>query len=435
MSIVALVGLCALACSPQVERPDSVILFIGDGFGPSQMTFARNFLYGPGGGRLELESLPVTALVSTWSASNSVTDSGAGATAIASGFKADNRYVGMTADGEVAKSISEIAQEKGWKVGYVTSTTVTHATPAAFYAHVLNRYTDEDLIAEQLFDHQPDVILGGGKSSFLPESEGGGRQDGRNLLAEAKQAGYTVWERGQNLDEPAPSKLLGLFTNGHLYYTIDDRQYPEERRDPSLERLTQLALDSLSSKSKPFFLMVEGGRIDHGGHDFDAASVALQTQAFDKAVAAALKFQKQHPKTLILLTADHATGGLAAGDAIDWDGLKRQNASVSAMADRIRGSEEGAGMLNELTGYDDFTEQDADEVRQAIDGYTACRILGRKLAERTGVTWLPKIGNDTYGHTGEDVPLFAGGPGAERFQGILDNTDIPKILRQLLAWD
>ncbi len=407
---------------------------IGDGFGISQLTFARNFLFGPGGGRLALESLPVTALVSSYSASNPVTDSGAGATAIASGFKTDNRYVGMTAAGEPAQSLSELAQIQGWKVGYVTSTTVTHATPASFYSHVLNRYTDEDEIAEQLLEHRADVVLGGGLSSFLPEDEGGNRVDDRNLLDEARETGYTVWTRGQDLDAAPPERLLGLFGSGHLYFTLDDRKYPEERRDPSLEKLTRLALRALGSSGEPFFLMVEGGRIDHAGHNFDAAGVGWQTQAFDRAVAAVLEYQRQHPRTLVVLTADHATGGLAISDHVDWDAIKRQKASVQWMVDRIRGADAGAEMLVEMTGYDDFTEDEIASIRDADDGYEAARRLGTALGVRNGLTWVPRISADTYGHTGEDVPLFAGGPGAERFQGVLDNTDVPKILRDLLGW-
>lgn len=460
-SLVGLgLGLLVLACatsqppssvhtaSSAAAKPRSVILFIGDGLGFSHLTFARNYAFGPGGGRLVLEGLPVTAILSTWSASNSTTDSAAAGTALAAGVKTKNKAVGVTEDGAVARSFAETAQEKGWKVGYVTTTRVTHATPASFYAHVKHRYGDSDTIGVQLLEHAPDLVLGGGKRAFLPETvEGGKRQDDRNLIEEAKAAGYTIWE--DILPEgPAPPKTLGLFDMTHLDYVVDALQRPEDERPPTLEQMTRVALDTLGQHDESFFLMVEGGRIDHGGHDFDAPTVALETLEFDKAVALALEYQKQHPDTLIVLTSDHGTGGLTTSDWVDWDALKRQKASVEWMARAIR---RGAGldMLAEKTGYTDFTEDDLEAIRNPSREEVICgpdnpeerlrvgygtRVLGGELGRRYGVTWMPCIGKTTHGHTSEDVPLYAGGPGAERFQGTLDNTEVPEILMDLLGW-
>lgn len=445
-----------LACSapetPSTEapaaeaKPQSVILFIGDGFGFNQLAFARNFVHGPGG-RFALEDLPVTGIMSTASATHETTDSGAAATALAAGVKTKNKAVGVTEAGAPAESIAEVAQEKGWKVGYVTTTRITHATPASFYAHVNHRYKDVDTIGEHLLDHAPDLILGGGKRAFLPDSEGGRRKDGRNLLEEAKAAGFHVVEDALP-EAPVPPQTLGVFAMSHLAYTVDALQRPVEERPPTLEQMTRVALDTLGQDDQSFFLMVEGGRIDHGGHDFDAPSVAWETAEFDKAVAAALEYQAQHPETLIVLTADHATGGLAFSDSVDWDALKRQKASVAWMSRAIRHDGAGLDMLAEKTGYTDFTEADLAAVRapehegmicfpETEDGSKdedAARVLGAQLGKRYGITWMPCVGEDTHGHTGEDVPLYAGGPGAERFQGTLDNTDVPKILRELLGW-
>jgi len=436
--VLVLVAIAALvfACTPpDSEAPHAVVLMIGDGLGPSQITFARHFLLEEGE-RFAFEEMPITALMSTHSASNAVTDSGAAATAMAAGVKTDNRYVGMNAAAERVRSITELAQAKGWRVGYVTTTAVTHATPAAFYSHVPNRYADEEEIAVQLLGHRPDVVLGGGFSAFLPVDDGGQRRDDRNLLDEAESAGFTVWRRGQDLSAEPPEQLLGLFSNGHLFYKIDDRRYPEERRDPSLESLTRLALEALGQGGKPFFLMVEGGRIDQACHSFDAVGAAWETADYDGAVRAVLDYQREHPRTLVISTADHATGGLAINDYVDWPALERQKASVDWMAAQIRGTEAGTEMLAEMTGFDDFTDEEVEAVRTAIDSYTAGRILGRALGERNGVTWIPRLGPpDTYGHTGEDVPLYAGGPGAERFQGTLDNTDVPRRIAELLGWE
>src|SRR5262249_47376287 len=149
-------------------------------------------------------------------------------------------------------------------------------------------------------------------------------------------------------------RLLGVFANDHLAYKLDDARVPPERRDPPLDRLTTLALDVLSKKGSSFFLMVEGGRIDHACHEHDAAGCAAETADFDRAVAAALAFQKKNPGTLIVLTADHATGGLAMNDYVDWDAPKRQKCSLLWLALQVRNGGAGPALLNDMTGYTDF---------------------------------------------------------------------------------
>ncbi len=415
------------------QRPRGVVLMIGDGMGVSQITFARQLLLEPGE-RFRFETLPELGLVTTWSASNPTTDSGAAATAMASGVKTSNLYVGVDADARPVRSLAEEARDRGWKVGYATTTTVTHATPAAFYAHVPDRYADEDLIAQQLLEHRPDVVLGGGLSRFLPAAENvGDRDDGRDLLAEARAAGYEIWRRGDALDRPPPERLLGLLAPSHLAFQLDDRRRPPPERDPALADLVRLALRSLGD-APGFLLVVEGGRIDHAGHAFDAASVAAETAAFDDAVAAVLEFRRANPGVLVLVTADHASGGLALNDYVDWDEIRAQRASVEWMARQIRGAGAGPELVAEMTGYDDITDADLEPVREGELIYDANRALGRLLSARNGVTWVPRISDDTFGHTGEDVPLWAAGPGAERFAGVLDNTDIYRRLRDLLGW-
>jgi alkaline phosphatase len=137
----------------------------------------------------------------------------------------------------------------------------------------------------------------------------------------------------------------------------------------------------------------------------------------------------------VLLTADHATGGLAINDYVDWEALSRQRASVDWLAAQIRNAGAGADLVAEMTGFTDLADADLDPIRADFDGYEAARRLGRLLADRHGVTWIPRVEPlDTKGHTGEDVPLYAGGPGAERFAGVLDNAEIPGRLRALLGW-
>lgn len=433
ISITLSVLLVALGCAgPEVPaEPGGIVLMIGDGMGFSQIALARTMLLGPGE-RWSFETLPVTGIVSTWSASNATTDSGAASTAMASGIKTSNQQIGTDLAGEPVETIAEAAIDAGWRVGYVTSTAITHATPAAFYAHVDNRYADVDQIAERLVAHPAEVALGGGLAAFLPEAEYGERLDDRNLLEEAEAVGWSVWRRGDDLGRRPPDRLLGLFANDDLAFRLDDLRYPEGRRDPPLALLTGLALEVLTRSGEPFFLVVEGGRIDHASHSFDAATAAHELAEFDDAIRVVLDHRRSRADLLVLVTADHGTGGLAINDYVDWEALRRQRASVEWMARQIRNAGADVEMVREMTGFEDLEEADLDAVRDELDKYEAWRNLGRLLSRRNGVTWIPRVTLDTKGHTGEDVPIYAGGPGAERFGGAIDNTDIAVQLFDLL---
>lgn len=419
-------------CSPPAtEAPRGVVLMIGDGMGYPQIAFARKLLL-QHGGRWAFEAFPVTGIVSTFSASNATTDSGAAATAMAAGIKTTNWQLGMTFEGETVPSLTELALAEGWRVGYVTTTTLTHATPAAFYTHVANRYADTERIATDLIGHGATVALGGGSGKFLPADAGGEREDGRNLLEEAATQGWTVWDSSADLDSVLPERLLGVFSDSHLPFRLDDLRVEETARAPSLSRLTEIALGMLAGvDDRPFLLLVEGGRIDHACHAFDAAGSAYELADFSDAVATVATFQRQNPSTLVIVTADHATGGLGIGDAVDWDELRRQKATIEWMGNQIR--QEGAGleMLAEMTGYDDITEAELATVRDDPVEYDGWRNLGRLLGRRNGLSWLDSLTQDTKGHTGEDVPLYAIGPGAGRFQGVLDNTEIAIRVREV----
>lgn len=416
-------------------KPRAVVLLIGDGLGFSQVAFSRNVML-PKGERFAFEKMPVTGLVSTWSASNWVTDSGASATAFSAGVKTLNRFVGWDTDAKDVRSITERAKAEGWRVGYVTTTSITHATPAAFYAGG-DRYDDVDKIAAQLLAHRADVALGGGELDFLPKWQGGKQQGNLDLLKQARESGFTVWTKRAEVTAEPKLPLLGVFGYNHLPYELDRDDLPEAERPPTLEEMTRTALAALERTGEPFFLMIEGGRIDHAAHGFDAAGVAAETAAFDRAVQAVEELTKRHPDTLVLLTADHATGGLAINDYADWSSFPRQLASLETVAKGIRRATDpfGPEEVGRLTGWGNVTEADLARVRNAPDPYASVRELGTLLGERNGITWIPRINeDDTKGHTGEDVPLYARGLGAERFTGSYDNADIPKRLAEILGW-
>jgi alkaline phosphatase len=234
-----------------------------------------------------------------------ITDSAAAATTLATGVKTKNGYIGMGPEDEDLLTVAEAAKQNGKRVGLVTTTRISHATPAAFSA-LQNDRDEENAIAEQQVTSGVDLLLGGGLRHWLPKTAPGSRRrDDRDLLAEARAQGYQVMRSRQELMATKANKLLGLFHMDHLSYQVDK---PKET-EPSLAEMTQKALEVLDRHPKGFFLMVEGGKIDHALHSNDGAAAIAELLAFDDAIAKAWDYQKRHPDTLLVVTSDHDTGG------------------------------------------------------------------------------------------------------------------------------
>ncbi len=284
------------------EGVRNVILCIGDGMGLSQITLA-SMKAGGLAGRLCMERMPVTGLVRTYSANSRVTDSAAAGTAMAAGVKTNNGMIGCAPGGQVYQTILEAAEARGMATGLVATSTITHATPASFASHVNSRAT-EAAIAEQLIANKVNVLFGGGRKYFLPKSDpNSARKDDRDLIAEARQAGYTYVTTDRELHSAHSTHVLGLFQFDSLTTVA-----PE----PNLASLTRKAIEVLrkaNGKSAPaepgFFLMVEGSQIDWACHDNDPKRAIRQTLLFDQAVQAAVDFALQDGHTLVIVTADH----------------------------------------------------------------------------------------------------------------------------------
>ncbi len=347
-----------------------IILFIGDGMGEAQRTAARWASVGQNG-LLAMDQLPFGGQAGTRSAGGEITDSAAAATALATGNKTDNGKIGILPDGTVVKTILELAQERGMAVGLVTNVQLADATPAAFAAHVAHRSQMTE-IARQMLTHGIDVLLGGGEDEFLPTyetgcyPEPGERDDGHNLIAEAIAAGYTYICDAvalTTLDTDRTTHLLGLFS---------DETMPRPTT-PSLAEMTRVALDILSQDPDGFFLMVEGGQIDRACHGNDAAYAITDTLELDQAVAAAQAFAALYPDTLLIVTADHETGGMSVH-------LDSNNAP----------NQDGPFQMPDGTPF--------------------------------YVRWT------TTGHTAVDVPVTAQGPWAEELTGRYENTHLFVIM-------
>ncbi|MDN5874155.1 MAG: alkaline phosphatase, partial [Sinobacteraceae bacterium] len=312
----------------------NIIFFLGDGMGPVPKTAARIYAVGEDG-QLAMDKMAYTARVRTHSKNAQTTDSAPSMAAYMTGVKMNNNVISMSADtraydesgnayvshadstcpaadGTPATTLLEMAVAKGMVTGVVSTTRITHATPAATYAHVCHR-DGENTIAAQLvpggahynkkLGDGVDVVLGGGRRHFVASSvDGSKRNDARNLIAEMQKKGYSyVADEAQFKALPATTtKLLGLFTMSHMSYELDR----DPAQEPSLKEMTLKAIDILSRNPNGYFLMVEGGRIDHALHGTNAKRAVVDTVAFDDAIKAALA-KVNLKNTLIVVTADH----------------------------------------------------------------------------------------------------------------------------------
>ncbi len=274
------------------KSPKNIILMIGDGMGLAHvfasMTANRGHLF--------LENFKQIGFSRTNSSDDYITDSAAGATALSAGIKTYNGAVGVDPDKKVVPGIRELAEKKGLKTGLVSTSAITHATPACFIAHTESRGNYED-IAAQFLTTNIDVFIGGGINNFEK------RKDGRNLTNELKDKGYQVLYKISDIQKVKSGKLAGLTAESH------NPIMPE--RGEMLVPATETAISLLSQSKKGFFLMVEGSEIDFLAHENITPGVVLETLDFDRAIGSALKFAASNGETLIIVTADHETGGMS----------------------------------------------------------------------------------------------------------------------------
>lgn len=292
----------AISCDSEKREINAknVILMIGDGMGVSQVYSGLTANHGD----LNLIRMKNIGFHMTYSYDNYTTDSAAGGTAIATGIKTRNGMIGMNPDSLEVKSILEIAENHGLYTGLVSTSAITHATPASFIAHEVNRNMYE-AIASDFLDTEIDVIIGGGKSHFCE------RQDGRDLLVEFRNKGYSVYN---DLSETVNHK------SGPMAVFTADVHNPRlsEGRGKMLPDATVKAIEVLDQNPEGFFLMIEGSQIDWGGHNNDLDYIVEEVLDFDQAIKEALDFAEKDGETLVIVTADHECGGLALnnGDII-----------------------------------------------------------------------------------------------------------------------
>jgi len=280
--------------APEVKTPKNIILMIADGTGLTQVSAAQFYKEGPS----NYDRFPVVGLSKTSSSIQLITDSAASATAMASGVKTYNGAVGVDNDTIRVATIAEEAAQRGLSTGVVATSSITHATPACFYSHVPQRSMHYD-IAAQLVDSPIEYFAGAGSRFFAT------REDGRNLLAELEQQGFYIDTTAMN---PAPDATKA----GYLLAPADMPKITEGRGD-FLQVATQMGIDRLAGNEKGFFIMIEGSQVDWGGHANDADYLIGELIDFDHTIGVALDFAEKDGNTLVIVTADHETGGFTLG--------------------------------------------------------------------------------------------------------------------------
>lgn len=441
--------------------PKYVFMFIGDGMSSPQTNAAQVYNGNNVSGAIELEKLtftqfPVVGLQYTQDSTSFCPDSASTATSLSSGFKTHSGVIGMGVDKVTAgETIAEkVKQQLGWKVGIISSVTLNHATPAAYYAHIASR-NDYYEIGEQMAASGFDYFAGG---SLL-------ENDGDALYEVLEDAGYTVTsDRDTILSLNADSGKVyavspELQDDGAMKYALD-----MDEDDITLAEFVRKGIDVLYNE-KGFFLMCEGGKIDWAGHANDAVANISDTIALDEAVEVALEFAFQHPdETLIIVTGDHETGGMTIGYAATgydtaFDIMKNQKMSFVAF-DEYVANEKADGtfdfdrlmemvedefgltapgtdndvpalVMNEYEyarlqkAYEDDRTGNTDGYEESLlyGGYNPISItLTHIINNKAGIGWT------SYAHTGLPVPVYAFGEGAEVFGGAYDNTEVAKKL-------
>jgi alkaline phosphatase len=335
--------------------------------------------------------------------------------------------IGMGPDGSSPESVVEAAESAGMATGLVVTTRITHATPAAFSAHVPERGMESEIASQQIASNI-DLLVGGGRQFFLPGSAGGSREDGRDLLAEAAAAGYVVLDAYADLDTLSSLPVLALLSPDHMPYEVDR---PDDF--PSLSVMTERAIELLSDDQDGFFLMVEGSRIDHAGHANDISGHLHDILAYDAAVSTALRFARNDGQTLVVSVSDHETGGLTIGrsvgtsSAYEWqpEVADHITASHHVILEAVRNDGRPTReILEAYTGITDFTDEEIAGVM--TEGWGANSALAEMISRRILIGWT------TTGHTAVDVGLFAFGPGSDRLKGHVENSRLGLTLLDLV---
>jgi len=470
------VGLALFASAANAAgEATNVIFFLGDGMGPTTITASRIYKYGEAGS-LNMDKLKRTARIKTFSKDAQTTDSAPSMAAYMTGVKMNNEVISMSADtvawspagvalgsrasntcntvannGTPATTILEQAIAKGKATGVVTTARLTHATPATTYAHICNRNAENDIATQAVPTHANynkalgkgvDILMGGDSSYWQPKSGSmyNGRSDNVNLISAMQTSGYT-YVNDLTTFNAAPvasgTKILGLFdqagSQGHMSYEADR----DPTKEPSLAQMTKKAIDILSKNSNGYFLMVEGGRIDHALHGTNAYRALTDTIAFDDAIKVALD-NVDLSKTLIVVTADHdhtmafngypSLGNNILGKADNYVNVKKGIPALSS-GDKLHYT---TLVFGNGSGNGSFTANGGATRLSTRADLTSVDTTTKDFNQEYGIQTGTSVGGETHG--GGDVMLFSTGAGNAGFKGTIDNTKVYGLIKSAFGF-
>ncbi|ARD45914.1 alkaline phosphatase [Colwellia sp. PAMC 21821] len=424
------------------STPKNIIMIIGDGMGPAYTTAYRYFKDDPNTPKVEntVFDRHLVGMSSTYpdTQHHYVTDSAASATALSSGIKTYNGAVGVDINKNAVETVLERAKSVGKKTGIVVTSQINHATPASYLTHNESRYSYNE-IADSFLDNgiKADLYLGGGWKYFIRED--------RNLVNEFKEKGFTYVDTYQALETITESKpLLGLFGDSGLSSALDDSNKHR------LSTMTKAATKQLENENG-YFMLIEASQIDWGGHSNDIAFAMGEIDDLAKTLEYLESYVKSHPDTLIVVTADHSTGGftLAANGAFEWkpEILRTMKQSTHSIANTLEMKDITQINVNTLFNFELTKDELSSLITAKIDAIAANKIISITdreksktidvntalyIAVKAIINTRTNSGWTSSGHTAVDVPVFAMGANKELFNGFQDNTDIAKKIFSLL---
>ncbi|WP_223553866.1 alkaline phosphatase [Lysinibacillus sphaericus] len=427
----------------KTTKPTNVIILVMDGSSNNAVTLSRWYK----GENLAMDEI-LSGGVRTYSAESAITDSAPAATALATGHKSNDKFVGVLPATVKSPGLEQVAKEDAFKpvanvlegakqqgkaTGLISTSEIQHATPAGFSAHVTNR-SQYDNIAEQQVYQNIDVVLGGGSESLTPGTTKNARKDGENLVNVLNEKNYDIVKTRDELLNSTSSKIWGSFAPSALAYDLDRAK--TKPTEPTLAEMTGKAIDTLKKDEDGFFLFVEGSKVDWAAHNNDTIGIISDILSFDDAVKEAVDFAKEDGNTMVIAVTDHGNSGITMGNANTSstyssipvsayiDPLKKATMTIEGALSQLKEDKSNLVEVAALYGLDDLTEDELATLKSAKDiGDEMVKMLANRA----------NIGYTTGGHTGEDVFLYSYGP--SKITGLVENTDLAHSMAQFMGFD
>ena len=426
-----------------LKKPSNVIMLVMDGSSNNAITLSRWYK----GENLAMDEI-LTGAMRTYSAESAITDSAPAATALATGHKSNDKYIGVLpsvvnspglqpiAQDDAFKPVANVlegAKQKGKATGIISTSEIQHATPAGFSAHVKNRSQYDDIAEQQVYQNI-DVVLGGGFESLAPGTTKNARKDGENLLSVLKEKKYDLVQTREELLKSQANQIWGSFAPSALAYDFDRKA--TNSKEPTLAEMTSKAIDTLKKDKDGFFLFVEGSKVDWAAHANDTIGIISDILSFDDAVKEAIDFAKADGNTMVIAVTDHGNSGITMGNANTTktystipvsayiDPLKKATMTIEGALSQLKTDRSNLMEVAALYGLDDLTKDELTTLKSAKD-------LGNEMVKM--LANRANIGFTTGGHTGEDVFLYSFGP--SKVSGLVENTDLAHAMAKFMDFN